>query len=306
MPLHPPGPKVVDISPRLLKSWPLPYPMAEGEGESRGRVLIVGGAAEMPGTVILAGTAALRVGAGNLRVATGHTSRLLVAAAIPEARVFDLPEDGRGMLAPEAMHEIVKQANMVDAMLVGPGLVDWNSFAALLQHVLLGLHRPSLVLDAAALAVVSATPTILERFEGNVVLIAHAEELARLLDVTVADIRDSPLKSAQRAAHRFNASVVLKGRDACVAAPNGRTYLSRMPSPGLGTSGSADVLAGIVAGLMGRGAESAQAAVWGLALHTAAGDVLENRLGPIGYLASDLLLELPPLLVSLAEKRSRR
>src|ERR671939_1310704 len=75
------------ITPPLLRQWPLPQPAEGGAKEERGRVLVVGGAPEMPGAVILAATAALRAGAGKVRVCAGGSIAPLVAAAVPEARV---------------------------------------------------------------------------------------------------------------------------------------------------------------------------------------------------------------------------
>lgn len=295
-----PDSKPVDVAPRLLSSWPLPTPRADGESEGRGHVLVVGGAADMPGTVILAATAALRAGAGNVRIATGYSARILVMAAIPEARVFALQEDKRGHIVSESVDQIVTQANESDALLVGPGFVDWETLSSLLQHVLISLYRPALILDAAALAVAAAGPDFLSRFAGNVILIAHSEELGRLLGISSASVRERPSECALFAARQYHGVVILKGQRGWVAAPDGRVFRGPVTSPGLSTRGAADVLAGIVAGLVGRGADPVQAAVWAIALHARAGDVLARRLGPIGFLAHELPPEIPRLLVAFA------
>lgn len=300
-----PEPTAVDINPSVLRDWPLPVPPQDGDSESRGRVLVVGGAADMPGTVILAATAALRAGAGSVRIATGYSARMLVMVAIPEARVHALPEDRRGMIVAEAVDQIVSEANQSDALLIGPGLVDWDALAVVLKDVLRSLHRPALVLDAAALAVVSSSPRFIERRAGNVVLIAHPVELARLLRMPIESIRNNPAEYSLHAAEEFGSVVVLKGQRALAASPDGRVYRGQDNSPGLTTRGSADVLAGIIGGLVGRGAEAIQAAVWGIALHSRAGDVLARRHGPIGYLARELLTEIPSLLVELSQERRR-
>src|SRR5437763_2968400 len=79
-----------EITPGLLKKWPLPEPDQESDKEGRGRVLILGGSTEMPGAVILAGTAALRAGAGKLRIATCSSVEHSVGIEVPESRVIDL------------------------------------------------------------------------------------------------------------------------------------------------------------------------------------------------------------------------
>src|SRR5919202_3327722 len=90
------------ITPEALRRIPLPVPDAGGDKEERGRVLVVGGGRETPGALVLAGTAALRAGAGKLQVATGASSAPLVASQLPEARVFALPETKAGRLKPSA------------------------------------------------------------------------------------------------------------------------------------------------------------------------------------------------------------
>jgi len=98
-----------------MRAWPLPGPSEEGDKEERGRVLVVGGAPEMPGPVVLAAAAALRAGAGKIRIATCRSIAPFVAIAVPEARVFALPETRRGALALSGSNELAKRAGEVNA-----------------------------------------------------------------------------------------------------------------------------------------------------------------------------------------------
>src|SRR5215210_6014325 len=115
-----PSPQAVVITPRVLRRWPLPQPDEDADKEERGRVLVVGGAPEMPGAVILAATAALRAGAGKLQIATCHDIATVVAAAVPEARVFALDETRGGAIALSASAEIIARSQEVQAVLIGP------------------------------------------------------------------------------------------------------------------------------------------------------------------------------------------
>src|SRR5215208_2375112 len=105
----------IEITRALLRSLPLPKPDPDGDKEERGRLLVVGGAPEMPGAVILAATAALRAGAGKLRIATCRDIAQTVAGAVPEARVFALPETGAGGIEPAAAETIAEHANTAQA-----------------------------------------------------------------------------------------------------------------------------------------------------------------------------------------------
>ena len=284
----------------LLRRWPLPRPDDDADKEERGRVLVVGGASETPGAVLLAGTAALRAGAGKLQTAVGRTAALALAVALPEGRVFALPEAPGGDIAPDAAAAIAERAAQAQAVLVGPGMLDEAAVVPLVQALIPRLGVATLALDAAALACLAADPQVVHRLAGRAVLTPDAGEMARMLNADRAAIEADPLAAAQRAAVAWQAVVVLKGAVTHVAAPSGDTYRNRAGNVGLATSGSGDVLAGIIAGLAARGAAPLQAAVWGVYLHARAGDRLARRVGPVGYLARELPAEVPAVMAALA------
>jgi ADP-dependent NAD(P)H-hydrate dehydratase len=303
-------PRVTDsrmVTPDLLCGWPLPQPSEEGDKEERGRVLVVGGSAEMPGAVILAATAALRAGAGKLQVATGGSIAQLVAAAVPEARVIALPETDDGAIDPEAAARIGELAERAQAVLLGPGMIDEEAVGRLVQGVLPRVSRAVVVLDAAAMVgCMAKEPHCLHPLKGGAVLTPHAGEMASCLGMEKDAVLDARLATARKAAATFRAVVALKGSETIIAAPDGPAYCNQTGNVGLATSGSGDTLAGIVAGLAARGAEPLQAAVWGVYLHGSAGDRLARRLGRLGFLARELLAEVPLLMAEFDGSRPRR
>jgi len=278
------------IDEAALRAWPLPRPDADGDKESRGRVLVIGGSRELAGAAILAGTAALRAGAGKLMLAVSAAVAPWVAQAVPEARVLGLDEAVDGAFAfDERLATLVRKA---DAVLAGPGMAGDNTsfMASLLAHAGAG----TLVLDAGAMDAVS-------QCAGRRCLITpHAGELAHLLQADKAGIERDPAGSAVDAARRFRVVVALKGPLTCIADPRGRLWRHEGGNAGLGTSGSGDVLAGVIAGLAARGAPPEQAAAWGVALHARAGDRLARQTGEIGYLARELPGEIPALMSFLS------
>jgi ADP-dependent NAD(P)H-hydrate dehydratase len=289
------------ITPELLYRWPLPQPEEDGDKEARGQVLVVGGSAEMPGAVILAATAALRAGAGKLRIATGRSIAAWVAVTIPEARVFSLPETKTGAIDPSAAAVIAEHAARARAVLIGPGLLEERLVGQLITELLPRLPEASCVLDAAALAFLAEDPRGLQPLGGRAVLTPHAGEMAHMLGTDKSPITRDPVPMVQRAAAQWQAVVALKGAETSIAAPGGEIFCNRTGNVGLATSGSGDTLAGIVAGLAARGAEPLQAAIWGVYLHAGAGDRLARRMGPLGFLARELLDEVPPLMAELGE-----
>jgi NAD(P)H-hydrate repair Nnr-like enzyme with NAD(P)H-hydrate dehydratase domain len=132
-----------------------------------------------------------------------------------------------------------------------------------------------------------------------VIATPHAGEMARLWDCERRDVLNSPLQVARQAAKEFDVIVTLKGAETFVVAPDGTAFRNAAGNVGLGTSGSGDALSGVIAGLKARGADALQAAVWGVYLHAKAGDVLAARMGSLGFLARELLGEVPILLTKM-------
>jgi hydroxyethylthiazole kinase-like uncharacterized protein yjeF len=155
------------------------------------------------------------------------------------------------------------------------------------------------VLDAAAIPALHSDTKLLSPLDGRAVLTPHAGEMAALLGVAREKIERDAAAFATDAARRFGTVVALKGAESWIATPAGSLFRYSGGSVGLATSGSGDTLAGVIAGLAARGATAERAALWGAYLHGAAGRILARRIGRIGFLARELLDEIPPLLERL-------
>jgi ADP-dependent NAD(P)H-hydrate dehydratase len=304
---RPAGRRPTAVTSAALRRWPLPVPEAGGDKGARGTVLVVGGALELPGAVVLAGVAALRAGAGKLQMATCESIASAVGIAVPEALVVRLAETKDGGIAPDAASRLAERLEKCDAVLVGPGMVgedDVVRFVAVLLTALgaLGADAPVLVLDAAALGFVAKRRDTLlayARAGGRVVLTPHAGEMAGALGIDKSEVEADPAGVARRAAGETGAAVALKGPTTFIAEPGGGFWKYDAGDVGLATSGSGDTLAGVVAGLAARGAGPAQAAAWGVFLHGAAGNRLRRRIGRVGFLARELLDEVPRAMDAL-------
>jgi ADP-dependent NAD(P)H-hydrate dehydratase len=282
----------IDLDPGLLRGWPLPEIAPDADKEMRGRVLLIGGSREIPGAAILAGTAALRVGAGKLVIATARSIAAELAVTMPEARVIALPETAAGSFAPHAVDLLEQSAQAADAVLLGPGLMDEDGSCAFVARLLPMLtHRP-VILDALAM---NAVPTM-PRLAQPVLLTPHAGEMAHLRGISKEALLADPEHAAIEAAREWNAVVALKGASTLIAASDGGRWRHDCGDKGLATSGSGDVLAGLIAGLAARQAPLEQACAWGVVLHAMAGRKLARRLGPLGYLARELPGEIPGLM----------
>lgn len=287
--------ETVLVTTGTLRGWPMPEPGSDKK--TRGQLLVVGGSRETPGAVLLAGEAALRSGAGLLQLATAQSVTSALAVAVPEALVLPLPEqDGR--LGAEAADDLGEAVKGVDVVLLGPGLLDVESSVALMSQLVPQLAS-TVVIDALASAFLTEHPDGLHHLGGRCVLTANPTELSRVLRRDEDEVTDDPVGAAVDAARRLRTVVLCGGTVKAVATPEGQSWLARYGGPGLGASGSGDVQSGIVAGLLARGAEPAQAAVWGSYLHGRAGEELAVSVGPLGFLAREIPARLPRLLAQL-------
>lgn len=281
----------------LLRGMPLPDP--DGGKEQRGRVLVVGGSRRVPGAALLAGTAALRAGAGKLQVATALDAAIPFAVAMPEALVLGLPADEQGEIVggSAALDEAL---GTCDAALVGSGMNPSAATAKLVRRVI-EHAQGALVIDAGALA-----PDLRAPAGAPFVLTPHAGEMAKLSGEDKAQVQREPQALALAFARRTRSVLVLKGATTYIAAPDGRLWIHTGGCRGLGTSGSGDALAGIIAGLAARGGDALQAALWGVFVHAEAGRVLERTVGPLGFLAREIAGPAPGILARLARPARRR
>ena len=265
----------VAVTPGLLRTWGLPEP---GESKnSRGRVMVVGGSRTSPGAVVLAGEAALRVGAGKVGVVTSPGAADAVRASFPEAGIHELAAGG-GATA----REVVADLEAADVVLVGPGIDDPEVARARLG-LLAEAHVRCAVLDAFAVGVL---PQIDRRaLPASLIVNMNLDEAALLLGRDV----DDPIRDAVDIAARLDAVVHCYE---AVATPAGAVWRVAPGGPGLGTAGSGDVLAGAIAGFAARGMDLERAASWGAWCHGRSGDRLTERMG-LGFLARELASELP-------------
>jgi hydroxyethylthiazole kinase-like uncharacterized protein yjeF len=297
------APRATTVGRALLRRHPLPRPDDSGDKDARGRVLVVGGAAQTPGAMLLAGVAALRAGAGKLQLATVRSAAAALGVAVPEALVVGLPETRTGEISGSSgARALLERAAHIDALLLGPGMTSTRAAHALVRALVNRLGGDAtLVLDAAGVGGLRGDDDALLDLAGRAVLTPHAGEMATLLGVDKSDVEADPPTFARTAAERFGAVVTLKGPESWIAEPDGTLYRYVGGSVGLATSGSGDTLAGIVAGLAARGAPAAHAAMWGVYLHGAAGVVLSRRMGSVGFLARELLDEVPRLMMKLGD-----
>lgn len=287
------------ISLARLGDMPLPGLGGAVDKNRRGRVLVVGGGELAPGAVALAGVAALRAGAGKLQLAASNLDAPVLAYAVPEAGLVRMASRKRGGFKRSAIPRLADAAQRADALVVGPGMSnprrDGRLAVELIRHL---PDSAGAVVDAAALTGLEASWPSLRAARGRLILTPHAGEMAKLTGRDREEIEADPLGAARALAAQGGAVVVMKGGDTFIVTPDGRAWRHDDGVVGLATSGSGDVLAGLIGGFLARGASPLVAALWGVCVHGGAGAQLARTVGPLGFLARELLEAAPSVLAA--------
>jgi NAD(P)H-hydrate epimerase len=297
----PPDPERLDAS--LVAPF-LPERPSSGHKGTFGHVLAVAGSLDWAGAGLLAGTAALRAGAGLVTLALPASLQPILAGRVPELMTMALPEREPFLVDAERAADAIARRPHT-ALVLGPGLAPGPGTTDLVTRILEGSGEPAgegtggadgipppAVIDATALSALASVEEWWERRVRLCVLTPHPGEFARLDGSAVGPTDDDRRERARAAAARWGVVVVLKGARTVVAAPDGRVAWAPFANPALGTGGTGDVLAGVIASLLAQGVPTWEAACLGVHLHGTAGERVRERSGDAGLLASDLLPEI--------------
>ena len=275
-----------------------------------GHLLIVAGSRNFVGAAALAASAAHRVGAGLVTLATPQSVYPIVAARLTETIHLPLPEDAEGRIDPSAADIIRERSNGYSALAIGCGLGLSSGTTAFMDRLFpKGSHHcdesrdPSLatVIDADGLNNLSRCDDWPARLSGDAVLTPHPGEMATLTGQATPDIQRARLTIAAHSAAQWEQAILLKGAHSIVASPDGRQCILPFANPALAAGGAGDVLTGIVGGLLAQRLSPYDAARLGGFLHGAAADELRDAKGDAGIIASDLLPRLPTLITQLRQ-----
>ena len=279
--------------PRHVRAVPkLPRRPRDAHKGDFGRVLVVGGSVGMVGAPALTANAALRSGAGLVKIACPACAQQTIAGLAPCATSVALPSSSNGLIAATAQPALARLVGEHDVVAFGPGLGRSAGLRKLLTTLLAVPGKP-VVIDADGLNNLAQLKSWPARCKANVVVTPHPGEMQRLLGG--ADVSPDPKQRRAVAvayATATGAVCVLKGKGTVVT-DGRRIYVNDTGNPGMATAGSGDVLTGIVAALLGQGLSPFDAAVAGVHVHGRAGDVAAKRTGEIGLVATDLIDSLP-------------
>jgi ADP-dependent NAD(P)H-hydrate dehydratase / NAD(P)H-hydrate epimerase len=258
---------------------------ADSHKGSYGHVLVLGGRRNKTGAAALSAIAALRSGAGLVTVATESQAVDSVLAHAPEVMGFEIEANSISRSIQSALQN-------KSAIVIGPGL-GTDSFAQEVIYVTLSKTRVPCVLDADALNVLSTTKSLKALLRKHHVLTPHPGEMARLTGSSTRSVQAARIATAREFSQKLAVTVVLKGAQTLIAAADGTVYVNPTGNAGMATAGSGDVLAGVVGALLAQGQPNIWAGAVGAFAHGLAADLMVQRTGHMGLIASDIVRGLP-------------
>jgi len=263
-----------------------------------GHLLVVAGSVGKAGAAVLAGRAALRMGAGLVTLAVPATCLPAVARPTPELMVEPLAGTAEGTIAAAAGRRVLELLKGKDGLLLGPGISTRPETARFVAGLLPKVRVPA-VLDADALNIIAAQPDLLSGIKAPTVLTPHPGEFARLLGLPNQEVVEKKLTLAPEFAVRHRLHLVLKGYRTLVAAPDGRVFVNPTGNPGMATGGTGDVLGGLIASQIMQTKDVLTGLISAVYAHGLSGDVAAEKLGERALTAGDLIHYLPAALKSL-------
>ncbi|VEN75442.1 ADP-dependent (S)-NAD(P)H-hydrate dehydratase / NAD(P)H-hydrate epimerase [Candidatus Desulfarcum epimagneticum] len=270
-----------------------------------GHVLALAGSPGKTGAAAMTGVSAMRAGAGLVTIAAPRGVSGVLETLSMETMTHPLPESENGRLGMAAFDEIKALLLEKNVLAMGPGLGADPGVRRLVRRLAAECPIP-MVIDADALNCLAGDVSILRQSAGPVILTPHPGEMARLIQSTTADVQNDRLGHARALAADTGAHVVLKGAKTIVAGPNGRALINPTGNPGMASGGMGDVLTGVLAGLLSQGLSPGDAAAAAVYIHGDAADRLAEKKGAFGFLAGEVMEEIPGRLDALLHPRGRR
>ncbi len=268
-----------------------------------GHLLVIAGSTGKSGAAAMTCLAAMRTGAGLVSLGAPASLNAVLETMLVEVMTAPLAETSVGGLAESALDQIAGLLAGKRCVAIGPGLGTAAATGQVVRKLIRKCEQP-MVIDADGLNLIAGHDKILAKLQVPAVLTPHPGEMARLTGLSTTRIQHDRVNCARDFATATGAILVLKGAGTVVAMPNGKVHVNTTGNSGMASGGMGDVLTGIIAGLITQGYSPETAAVAGVYLHGAASDALAAAGKPVGYLASDVIKQIPGQLYVLLENEA--
>jgi len=259
---------------------------------STGHLLVIGGSPGKTGAAVMTSRAAMRMGAGLVTLGIPKSLNMAMESQLTEVMTVPLPENANQTLGLSAYEKIMGLLEGKKGLAIGPGMGTANPTQDLVRRLIQTSPVP-VVIDADGLNALVGGLEYLKDLKVPVVMTPHPGEMARLVGTTPSQVQQERIRKARNFATTHKVYLVLKGARTVVAHPDGTASINPTGNPGMASGGMGDVLTGMIAGLIVQGLSVSEAANAGVYLHGCAADFLAQSMGPVGFLASDVIEILP-------------
>ena len=285
------GPKQYLLTSAQIRNYFQPRSADTHKGRT-GHLLVIAGSPGKTGAAAMTAMAAMRAGAGLVTLGIAESLNPILETQLLEVMTAPLPESQNGALGTSAFEKIKKMEAGKKCLAIGPGIGQAGETQRLAKKIISQSQIP-VVIDADGPNNIAGQTQLLKSLTTSMVLTPHPGEMARLMDVTPAEIQQNRLQCARDFASNFKVHIVLKGAATVIAHPDGSAYINPTGNPGMASGGMGDVLTGVLAGFITQGFTPEAAAHASVYLHGAAADTLSKTVGPMGYLAGEVMNAIP-------------
>jgi NAD(P)H-hydrate epimerase len=281
----------------------LPWRALDSHKGDYGKALFIAGSSSYLGAPYFSAMSFLKAGGGLSYLAAPKSISQFVVGRGSEIISVPQPETKSGSIAKESKEELLKFAEDVDVVVLGPGVSLNRGTQGLTRELAVGLGKP-LIIDGDGITAVAEDAGALKKREALTVLTPHIGEMSRLAGMKIDRLKKDKIGVLRRTAEEFDAIVVLKGAHTLTGYPDGKVVINTSGNPGMATAGSGDVLTGTIAAMYGLGLEFEDAVPVGVFMHGLAGDLAVADGGEDGITAQDVLDYLPSALKMYREEFS--
>ena len=255
-----------------------------------GRILLIAGSTGYVGAACLCANACIRCGSGLVTLATPQCVQPYASVKLTEVMTYPLDCEN-GIITKNAIPHIIDKMKNSDACAVGPGLGKSKDLKLVIKEIL--KYGIPCVIDADGLNIIASDIDILKNRNCDVVLTPHPGEMARLTNLSVAEVEENREGIASEFAKKYGVTLLLKGHNTVIAGADGKIKINTSGNSGMASGGMGDVLTGVIASFIGQGLSGFDAAILGAYIHGKAGDIAADEIGEFGLIASDVIEKLP-------------
>lgn len=269
----------------------------------RGHALVIAGSREKSGAAVLSSLSCMRVGTGLCTLALPSVAHVMIKSQLINVMSEEIVSDEKSIFQSAGRESLVRCLQDKNAVLMGPGLAPDTNRVAWVELILSNIQVP-FVLDAQALSDLGTQIADIDWSKHQVVVTPHEGEMSRLTGLSVDEIHSNRVTMAQTYSQKWGVYVVLKGHETVIASPTGLTWSNDVDHPCLSVGGTGDVLAGLLVGLLAQNIPVMDACKLAVYIHGRGGEVLGNKIGVRGVLATDLLNIIPTVLHELSQDQT--